>query len=128
MKILITILIAVSALNIAVFNKAIYASTSSQTIVCGGVALVSGSGCDHTSSGSTLDNTLKLVLNLISAIAGLIAVFAIIVGGLKYVNSGGASDRIDQAKNTILYAVVGIIIVVLAQVIVKFVLNKATGL
>jgi Type IV secretion system pilin len=54
------------------------------------------------------------------------AVIAIIISGLRYVTSAGDSNSINGAKNTILYAVIGLVIVAMAQIIVKFVLGKAT--
>ena len=50
----------------------------------------------------------------------------IIYGGFRYITSGGDSGKVTGAKNTIIYAVIGLVIVVLAQVIVKFILDKAT--
>jgi hypothetical protein len=50
----------------------------------------------------------------------------IIVAGFRYITSGGKQESVTGAKNTILYAVIGLIIVALAQIIVRFVLNKAT--
>jgi hypothetical protein len=57
----------------------------------------------------------------------VVAVIMIIVGGLKYITSGGDSGNITSAKNTILYAIVGLIVVALAQIIVRFVLERATA-
>ena len=51
----------------------------------------------------------------------------IIVGGLRYITSGGESSNISGAKTTIIYALVGLVIVALAQFIVHFVLNKAVN-
>jgi hypothetical protein len=51
----------------------------------------------------------------------------IIIGGLKYITSSGDSNNITSAKNTILYAIIGLVVVALAQFIVKFVLGKATN-
>jgi hypothetical protein len=50
----------------------------------------------------------------------------IIVGGLKYITSGGDSGNVSGAKNTILYAIVGLVVVALAQIIVRFVLTRVT--
>ena len=50
----------------------------------------------------------------------------IMVGGFKYITSGGDSGNITGAKNTILYAVVGLVVVALAQIIVRFVLARTT--
>jgi hypothetical protein len=53
-------------------------------------------------------------------------VIFIILGGLKYITSGGEAANITGAKNTILFAIVGLVIVAFAQVIVKFVLGKVS--
>jgi len=79
-------------------------------------------------AGNTVNSTLSLVLNLFSAIVGVIAVVMIIIGGVQYVTSGGSSEKTTKAKDTILFAIVGLIIVALAQIIVKFVLHKASTL
>jgi len=51
----------------------------------------------------------------------------IIIGGFKYVTSGGDSTKISSAKSTIFYALIGLVVVALAQVIVRLVLTKATS-
>lgn len=48
----------------------------------------------------------------------------IIVGGFRYVISGGDSNGVSGAKNTIMYAIIGLVIVLFAQIIVKFVLTN----
>ena len=82
-----------------------------------------GSSCP-ASSGTTLDNTIKLVLNILSVIVGIIAVITLIIGGIKYITSGGSSDKTTSAKDTILFAIVWLVIVALAQIVVTFVLTK----
>ncbi len=56
----------------------------------------------------------------------MVAVIMIIVGGLRYITSGGSDTSVTSAKNTILYAIIGLIIVALAQIMVRFVLSKVT--
>jgi hypothetical protein len=51
----------------------------------------------------------------------------LIIGGFRYITSGGNSEGIGKAKNTIIYAIIGLIIVALAQIIVQFVLNKTAN-
>jgi TRAP-type C4-dicarboxylate transport system permease small subunit len=70
---------------------------------------------------------IKKIINILSVIVGVVAVIMIIIGGFRYITSGGSSDKVTGAKNTILYAIIGLIIVALAQVIVRFVLNKTAG-
>ena len=72
-----------------------------------------------------VDSTITAVINLFSLIVGVAAVIMIIIGGLKYITSSGDSGNITGAKNTILYAIIGLVVVALAQFIVKFVIGKA---
>lgn len=81
---------------------------------------------DNPNGGARVNTLIKNIINLFSLVVGVIAVIMIIVGGLKYITSGGDSGNITGAKNTILYALIGLVIVALAQVIVRFVLQKAT--
>jgi hypothetical protein len=76
-------------------------------------------------SGSKLTGIIKAVINIVSVIVGVVAVIMIIFGGLKYITSGGDSSNVSSAKNTIIYAIIGLVIVALAQFIVRFVLDKA---
>jgi hypothetical protein len=73
-----------------------------------------------------VNDIIKTVINIFSLIVGVISVIMIIIGGLKYITSGGNDSNVAGAKNTILYAVIGLVIVALAQVIVNFVLNKVS--
>ncbi len=77
-------------------------------------------------SEENLNGVISRIVNLLSVIVGIVAVVMIIIGGFKYITSGGDSGSITSAKHTIIYAIVGLIIVALAQVIVRFVLSKAT--
>lgn len=75
-----------------------------------------------------LTSVIATVVNIISIIVGVVAVIMIIWGGLKYITSGGESGKITSAKNTIIYALIGLVVVALAQFIVRFVLSKATSI
>ena len=89
---------------------------------------VTQASCGSDSDATTkINQILKTIINIFSLIVGVVAVIMIIIGGLRYILSGGDSGNITAAKNTILYAVVGLVIVALAQFIVRFVLAKVTG-
>jgi len=88
--------------------------------------LGASSGCDISKQGNA-DSLASTIINILSVIVGVIAVIMIIVAGLRYITSGGKQESVTGAKNTILYAVIGLVIVAVAQVIVHFVLNKASG-
>ncbi len=70
------------------------------------------------------DGVIMKIVNIIAVIAGAAAVIIIILAGLRYVTSGGSSDDLVGAKRTLIYAVVGIIVIVLARTIVAFTLGK----
>ena len=76
------------------------------------------------SASDRVDRIIKLVINIFSLIVGVVSVIMIIIGGLKYITSAGDSGNVQGAKNTILYAIIGLVIVVLAQVVVRFVLER----
>lgn len=65
----------------------------------------------------------KQVTNTILYIVGIIAVFMLIIGGIKYLISGGDAKKVTDAKNTILYAIIGLVIAFLAFAIVNFVIS-----
>lgn len=93
--------------------------------VCDGVELTGGN-CNPGGSGGLNDIITKGV-DILSIIIGVVAVVMIMVGGLKYITSGGDANSITGAKNTILYAIIGLVVVALAQIIVKFVLAKVNN-
>ncbi len=80
-----------------------------------------------SSSASGIYALAKQVVNVFSVIVGIVAVIMIIFGGFKYITSGGDSGHVTGAKNTLIYAIVGLIIVALAQFIVHFVLTTANS-
>lgn len=66
----------------------------------------------------------KRIINIFSVVVGAVSVIMIIVGGFRYIISGGDSTGVTGAKNTIMYAIIGLIIVLFAQVIIRFVLTN----
>lgn len=81
---------------------------------------------DCTEPGKKIDTTVDHVVNLLSVAVGIAAVIMLIIGGFRYVTSSGNQETVKAAKNTITYALIGLVIVALAQLIVNFVLNKTT--
>ena len=69
------------------------------------------------------DGVFTRITNTVLYIVGAISVLMLIWGGLRYIISGGDSKKITDAKNTILYALLGLIIAFFAYAIVNFVLN-----
>ena len=85
----------------------------------------SGSSCSNDAAeGRTVEGTFETVVNILLLLVGAVSVIMIVVGGIKLVTSGGNQQSITSAKNTIMYAVVGIIVAFLAYAVIKFVLGS----
>lgn len=69
-------------------------------------------------------DSITPALNLVYTVAGLVAVVAIVIGGILYVTSDGDSGKLQKAKNSIVYSVVGLVFVILAAAITNFVLGR----
>lgn len=113
-------------LTVASFLAINLAPVSAQNAleICDGVGRTGGS-CN--TGEAAVNNVIKAVVDTLSVVVGIVAVIMIVIGGFKYITSSGDSSNIQSAKNTILYAIVGLVIVALAQAIVAFVLGRAVA-
>ena len=114
--------LTVSATGAILTTQPVGAQTPEQSACEGSGGTWSGSGCSNGTR--TVSGTIKNVGNIIVFITGAISVLMIIIGGLRYTTSGGDQGGISSAKNTILYAVIGLIVSVMAYAIVNFVLKN----
>ena len=78
--------------------------------------------CFTPGSSRTVMSTIRQIVDILSFLIGAIAVLMIIVGGIRYTVAQGDNAAISAAKNTIMYAIVGIIVAFVAYGIVNFVL------
>jgi len=101
--------------------------TTKQQIQCGSCQAAGAATCDPATASGTVSDTIRSIINVLSAIAGTAAVIMIIVGGFRYVTSAGNAESTKSARNTIIYAVVGLVIVAMAQIVVHFVLNTTNN-
>ncbi len=107
-----------------------HAATEFQDKLCSGTDLsLSGTGDCSSSAGASTDvnSIITQAVNIFSGIVGIVAVIMIVYGGFRYITSGGDSAKVTAAKNTIVYAIIGLIVVALAQFIVRFVLEKVVS-
>lgn len=124
--------LSIVAVPVLVAAPAVYAQVTPQNInqdLCSGsnIDLTGGSsGQCASASTTTFNQLLARIINILSIIVGVVAVVMIIVGGLRYITSGGDSSKVGTAKTTIIYAIVGLVIVALAQLVVHFVLNESS--
>lgn len=87
---------------------------------------ISQTGTDCSNAGTSVTNVIAAVVNILSLVVGIAAVLMIISGGLKYITSGGDAGKVGNAKSTITYAVIGLVVAALAQFIVHFVLHQTS--
>lgn len=78
-------------------------------------------GCPRDLFGDT--GVFRQITNTILYIVGIVAVIMLVIGGIRYVISGGDSKKVTDAKNTVLYAIIGLVIAFLAYAIVNFVIS-----
>lgn len=71
-----------------------------------------------------IDSGIRAIASTAIVVAGMISVAMIVVGGLQYAISAGDPGSTKRAKDTILYAVIGLIVSALAFGIVTFVTSK----
>lgn len=72
---------------------------------------------------ASFDATFPNIVSTVLGIAILLSVLFVVIGGFKYTTSNGSSEGIKKAKDTILYAIIGLVISLSAYVIVQFVLE-----
>lgn len=81
--------------------------------------------CRASGEGEAAGNRLmRNVVNTLMLILGAVSTIMIVIGGIRYASSHGDSNQIAAAKNTILYAVIGLVVAILASAVVNFVLER----
>ena len=78
-------------------------------------------------ANTVLMSMIQTILNVVFIIFCIIAVIMIIIGGVQYTTSQGDSAKLQKAKNTIMYGIIGLVVVLLSFAIVSFVLNGLIG-
>jgi hypothetical protein len=106
-------------------NVTIFAAQTISGGVSGGAEAARGEGQPSDLFGNA--GVLTEITNVILFVVGILSVIMLIYGGLRYVISGGDSKKVTDAKNTIMYAIIGLIIAILSFAIVNFVINAFTG-
>jgi len=101
-----------------------YAADPTSTGATGGVSAANPGNNVPTSLFSGNGAIFTTIVNILLFIIGAISVIMLIYGGIRYTISAGDSGSVTAAKNTILYAIVGLVIAILAFAIVNFVLGS----
>lgn len=89
--------------------------------------LMNWSANAETCESSDLNSIVKMIINAVIFIIGIIAVIMVILGGVTYATSQGDSGKVKKGKDTILYGIIGLVVALLAFAIVNFVLSALQG-
>ena len=120
-KIILAIVISAFGLIFLANSVPTYAATD----VCNSNApqeVKDAAGC--SGNANQLPSFITNILNAIIFVAGLVAVVFVVIGGINYITSAGDSTKVKKAKETILYAVIGLVITALSFAIVNFAINN----
>jgi hypothetical protein len=96
-------------------------------IDCSGAAAQSAVCEDRNKTKDPLtgnDGLLVKIANIIAIIAGVAAVIIIVLAGLRFITSGGSSEDVAGARRTIIYAAIGLVVIVIGRTLIVFVLSK----
>jgi type IV secretion system pilin len=124
-KILLLSALTVLGLVTAFGSPALAATNPYKGIRCNGAA--AGSPVCSASSKDPLTGKNGVIVkatHLVALIAGVAAVIVIIIAGITFITSGGDSSKTSRARETIIYAAAGLVVIVLAQAIITFVVSK----
>ena len=128
---LVTLVGITSSMAIMASPAVVYAaSTVSSQQACNGldqINSVQSCGTSKTSGTSTVNKMVSIIISTLSWFVGIVSVIVIIIAGFQFITSGGDSNRVNKAKNALFYAMIGLLIVALAQFLVHFVLNNVTA-
>ena len=92
------------------------------SIALGATGLSQVTNFAGTASGNDLLTPLRNIVNALLTFAAVVAVIFVIIGGVRYIVSQGDEDAQVQARNTIVYSVIGIIVIMLSTVIINYIL------
>lgn len=79
-------------------------------------------------NGIDIYKLVRSIVSILSLIVGVAAIIMIVIGGFKFITSGGDPTKVKSARSTLLYALIGIVVAVSAQLLVTVVFNQASTL
>lgn len=116
-----------AGLYLLFFGQGVNVYAAPKDEVCAGVNQIQAGSCNTSDDGSGVKRIITIAIRIVQSIAGVLATFYLIYAGLKFISSSGGSDGVKSAKNMILYSSIGILIVLIAEGIIRFVLNNFTS-
>jgi hypothetical protein len=124
-------LLVIAALSGLLFTPLFAAGTvsaqASEKAACEGLGGNFNGGECSVADQPDIEEVIARVIQVMSAIAGVAAVIMIIISGFRFVTANGDSNTVAAARRTLIYALVGVVVVAISQTIVWFILRKTVG-
>ncbi len=117
--------LAVAALSVAVPNAGAQVLTENELF--GGNVNGTDFAANAGLGTGELTTTIAQIIRVVLGFLGVVAVFIILLGGFKWMTSGGTDDKVRDAKKLMIAGVVGLVIVLAAYAIAAFVIGSLTG-
>jgi hypothetical protein len=117
---------------VAVFSPLVSTPTYAATATCDTTTLSATAGVNCAQGNGTPSqlfgpgSIFTTIVNVLLFVIGAISVIMLIIGGIRYTISAGDSGNVTAAKNTIMYAIIGLVVAFLAFAIVNWVLGAVT--
>lgn len=126
-----SIAMAVGLLTPLAVPSLAFAESSSKAAACDALNTLDASQSCATPGGSSaaessVNKLIQTVVNILSIVVGVVAVIMLIVSGFRFITGGSDTNSVAAARRTLIYALVGLVIVALAQFMVRAVLTTAT--
>ena len=114
--------LASMGLVLAVVSTPVISAATPQETACETLKNL-GEECNDAAENKVID-VIEKVIDILSLVVGIGSVLMITISGFRFVVSGGEANTVKSARSGIVYALIGIVVVVLAQAIVAFVLHN----
>ena len=127
-KIISTILTIIGIFSLTVSTALpTFAESCSDICNCTGVSeeIKAASGC--SGGADKLPTVISNIIKAVIVVLGTVAVIVVVYGGFQYMTSAGDANKAKKARDTILYAAIGLVICVLSFMITDFVINAIKG-
>lgn len=110
----------------AALSPVVIAASASKDAACAGLSEIDTTQ-DCGTNGAGLTNVVSAVVKILSYVAGVAAVIMVLIAGFKYITSGGDAGKVGSAKTTLIYALIGVGIAAIAQILVHIAVRTAAG-
>jgi hypothetical protein len=78
-------------------------------------------------NGKGVTDAAHTFVSILSLVVGIIAIIIVVISGLRFITSGGDASKVSSAKTSLIYALIGVAVAALAQVLIHFVLYQANN-